>query len=386
MSRGSLRPLAVTAVVVASSTFALRSPVPEPVTLSACATPRQINDGFSVAAPSTAGIDDAKLCGLIKQAAAANLNLHSIVVERGGAIIAEQYLPGVDWSIWSLRGYAQNFGPDEQHDMRSVSKSVVGLLVGIAIAQGKMKGVDTPVFDNYPGLAEFATPPKRAIKLHHVLNMSTGLAWHETAATYGTFANDETRLFLDWRIPRVVLKRELFAAPGELYNYNGGNTALLADLLEQQTGETLANFARKHLFEPLGIQQWTWVRDPWRRNISFAGLRLRPRDMLKIGRVLRERGAWQGKQIIPADWIERSMRAYAKTANGLGYGYQWYSGVVVNQGANVSWYGAMGNGGQRLFVVPDLELTIAMTAGGYNSSSIGRAQMGLFREIVASVK
>lgn len=378
--------LAATTVVVGGSALLLRSPQPQPVMLSTCAAPRQGDDGFAVASPDSAGLSGAKLCELIKQAAGANLNLHSLVVEKGGAIIAEQYLPGVDRSIWSIRGYVQGFGPDDQHDMRSVSKSVVGLLVGIAMAQGKIEGVDTPIFDLYPGLVEFSTPQKRAIKLRHVLSMSTGLAWDESVATYGTFANDETRLYWDWRIPRAVLKRELVASPGEQYNYNGGNTALLADLLEQKTKENLADFARKHLFEPLGIREWTWVRDPWLRHLSFAGLRLRPRDMLKIGKVVRDGGVWQGKQIIPAGWIEQSVRIHVKTADGLGYGYQWYSGSVAHQGSTVAWHGAIGNGGQRLFIVSELAMTIAMTAGGYNSPAVGRAEMALFRDIVAMTR
>jgi CubicO group peptidase (beta-lactamase class C family) len=375
--------LAAAIAVAGGSALLFKSPQLQAVTLSECAAPRQFNDGFAVTSPDGAGINGAKLCELIRQTAGANLNLHSLVVEKGGAIVAEQYLPGVDRSIWSVRGYVQDFGPDDQHDMRSVSKSVVGLLVGIAIAQGTITGVDTPIFDLYPGLVEYAMPQKRAITLRHVLSMSTGLAWDESVATYGTFANDETRLFWDWRIPRAVLKRQLVAEPGAQYNYNGGNTALLADLLEQKTGEPLADFARKYLFEPLGIRVWTWVRDPWLRHLSFAGLRLRPRDMLKIGRVVREGGVWQGKQIIPADWVAQSMRVHVNTADGLGYGYQWYSGSVAHQSGTIAWHGAMGNGGQRLFIVPKLDMTIAMTAGDYNSPTAGRAEMALFRSIVA---
>jgi CubicO group peptidase (beta-lactamase class C family) len=216
--------------------------------------------------------------------------------------------------------------------------------------------------------------------------MSSGLEWHESAATYGGSANDETRLFWDWSPVHFVLSRPIAAPAGDHFNYNGGNTTVIADVLMRTAKMPLREFARSNLFEPLGITDWEWIGDLYGRPAAFAGLRLKPRDLLKIGRMMLNAGQWQGRQIIAPDWIAQSLREHIPTGGHLGYGYFWWTGTVPWHGTQVPWGAAFGNGGQRLFLVPALDLAVAMTAGAYNDPRIAKTEMRVFEQIIAAVQ
>jgi CubicO group peptidase (beta-lactamase class C family) len=351
-----------------------------------CATPASIADGWENAGPAEAGFDPQALCATLGRVVAGDANIHSVLVERRGRLVAELYKRGSDRSIYSLFASEVTFGPNDLHDMRSVSKSVVGLLIGIAMHQGRFPGLATPVLDLFPELADLRTPERRAITLEHLLTMTSGLEWHETLTSYGTFGNDETRLYWDWAPDRLVLSRPIVAPAGSRFNYSGGGTTVLADVLVRATKQSFRDFAREALFAPLGIEDWEWVGDLYRRPLAFAGLRMRPRDLLKLGRMLLDRGQRQGRQIVPAEWVTESLRPRVPTDRGLHYGYQWWAGSVDRQGREVAWSAGFGNGGQRLFLVPDLDMAIVITAGVYNDPAIVGAANQLFQQIIAAVQ
>jgi CubicO group peptidase (beta-lactamase class C family) len=231
-------------------------------------------------------------------------------------------------------------------------------------------------------------PARRSITIEHLLTMSNGLEWHETAATYGSFSNDETRLFWDWSPIKFVLSRPMIAPSGQKFNYNGGNTAVIADLLERTTGTSLDRLARTRLFEPLGIKDYEWMGDLWGRPMAYAGLRLKPRDLLRIGQMMLNHGRWQGRQIVSAEWVTESIRPHIATGRGAGtgYGYCWWTGDIDWQGKKLPWSAAVGNGGQRLFLVPALDLVVVMTAGAYNDPGIVAKEGDLLKQVVAMVQ
>jgi CubicO group peptidase (beta-lactamase class C family) len=213
--------------------------------------------------------------------------------------------------------------------------------------------------------------------------MSSGLEWSEGAG----LPNDETRLYWKWSPYQFVLGRPIVAPPGAHFNYNSGGTAVLADILTRATGKPLKDLARESLFEPLGIGDWEWVADLHGRPMAFTGLRMRPRDMAKLGRLVVEHGRWQGKPIVSADWVAESLRPHIATGfDGLQYGYQWWAGTVAWQGRSLPWSAAFGNGGQRVFVVPDLDLSVVITAGAYDDIDATRRINALLMDIVATVE
>src|SRR5262249_5599421 len=204
--------------------------------------------------------------------------------------------------------------------------------------------------------------------------------------SYGTFGNDETRLYWDWAPDPFVLSRPMAAPAGSRFNYSGGGTTLVADVLVRATKQPLRDLARGALFTRLGIEDWEWVGDLYRRPLAFAGLRQRPRDLRKIGRMLLDHGQWHGQQIMPAEWVAESLRPRVTTDRGPHYGYQWWAGSLDRLGRELSWSAGFGNGGQRLFVVPDLDVAIVITAGAYNDPAIAGTVRRLFEQIIAAVQ
>ena len=361
-----------------------------------CQTPATDSD-WRVSTAVDAGFDPAALCKSLTEAAQGKVSVHAVLVERHGQLVAELYRPGPDRSIKTLYGlwppfkFDTAFDAQTLHDVRSVSKSIVGLLYGIGLHENWAPALDTPVLSLYPELANLRNPQRDAITVRHLLSMRSGLVWHEWAR--GAIDSDETPLYWKTQTAHYLFDRDQAALAGSTFNYSGGNTATLADILVRQSHQTLTELARTRLFEPLNITQWEWISDLHDRPLAFSGLRMRPRDMLKIGRLVNNHGQWHGRQIVPASWMNEATRAQIDTNITLfslndqpeGYGYQWWTGHVMWQGRALTWASAVGNGGQKIFVVPELDLSIVLTAGDYGSAQIQRDESNLLAALVASV-
>jgi CubicO group peptidase (beta-lactamase class C family) len=372
-----MRPLGLSLLLLLAAPLAAQRTVPPAL------PPTWLEDGLEGSDPAAAGFDAPRLQAALAAMLGGEGNLHGVVVERHGRIVAEAYRRGRDKTVNSLFAHTRDFGPGTLHDTRSVGKTVISLLLGIAQAQGRLKGLGTPVLDFYPEYPELAVPERRAITLEHLLTMSSGLAWHEG----GEGPDDEHRLMWKWSPAYYVLSRPVAAAPGARFNYNSGGTLLLADVLQRATGMAWKDYARTALFEPLGITQAEWVGDFLGRPMAYTGLRLRPRDLARLGRLVLDHGRWRGRQLVPEAWIAASLQPRRDTGfDGMGYGYFWWTGTAPWQGRTVAWAAAFGNGGQRLFVVPALDLAVVITAGAYGDAAAARRVNGHFREIVATVR
>jgi CubicO group peptidase (beta-lactamase class C family) len=345
-----------------------------------------LNDGWQVEAdPAAAGFDAGQLCTVLRNVADADINFHSLLVVRHGRLVAEVYRAGKDERVKDLFRTTRTFDASTLHDIRSISKSVTSLLWGIAQGQGKTPPLDTPVLSLFPGLADLNRDGREAITLSQMLSMSSGLAWNEWRAT-SLFNNDEFGLFWHTSQAHYVFDRPMAAAAGTQFNYNGGNTAVLAQLLAERVGMPVPEYARKQLLEPLGITDWEWVDDYRGRPLAFAGVRLRPRDLARIGQLVLQHGQWNGRQLVPAEWIAESTRPHIDTGMGLQYGYQWWLGKVAAGSAEYAWIGGIGNGGQRLWIVPGLDLVVVTTAGDYNQRAIWKQAETLLNEVMTAVQ
>ena len=348
------------------------------------AVPAIIGDGWEREDLAQSGFDAERLRSLLAIMMNGETNIHSVIVERHGRLVAELYRRGKDRSTNSLFAHNRDFGPTVVHDTRSVSKSVISLLLGIAKQQGQIKSLATPAIDFYPEYADLATPGLKAITLEHLLTMSGGFEWSEEGVG---FPNDEHRLMWKGSPSRFVLSRPIVASPGSTFNYNSGGTVVLADILTRVTQTPWKDFARKALFEPLGISDWEWEGDWHGRPMANVGLRMRPRDMAKIGRLVLNHGMWRGQQLVPADWIATSLQPRVSTGfDGMWYGYQWWTGTVAWKGQTLPWGAAFGNGSQRIFVVPDLDMTVVITAGAYGDFQVLRRVNAFFKDIVSTVQ
>lgn len=369
--------------------------IPIPPAEAICTQPKNIGDGWNISTPESSGFDAPALCQILTKAGSGWANIHSVIVERHGRLVGEFYRQGKDHSINILFGLWRpfsthvQFSPTTLHDVRSISKSIVGLLVGIAQKNGTIGSLSTPILQFYPENLDLRSPEKDAITLEHLLTMSSGLQWNE-----GTVPNDETRLFWEATPSRYLLNRLVIAKPGQVFNYNSGGTMVLADILARTSGKSLTELVKTELFDPLKIANWKWVSNLHGKELAFTGLRMRPRDLLKIGRMMLDGGRWRDRQVVPESWVTASLRPKIATghksppnaADDLKYSYQWWGGSVNWHGKMLGWGAGFGNGGQRLFIVPDLDLAIVTTAGDYESWEIAHKLMVLFEDIMSAVK
>ena len=296
-------------------------------------------------------------------------NLHSVLVLHEGRIAFERYFSGLD----ETRGQAPAevvFGPDTQHDLRSVTKSLVSLLYGTALADKRVPPVNTPLLSQFPEYPELARDPQRAnLTIANALTMTLGMQWNEQLS-YLDPANSETAMDAAPDRYRYVLARPIVAAPGEVWIYSGGAVALVARVIEKGTGQALADYARSALFEPLGIDKFSWVKGTDGEAIAASGLRLTPRELARVGQLVLARGQWDGRTIVPAAWLDASFTPAATVRDGQSYGYFWRVGEIAypsKTGIRGEHYVlGLGNGGQLLAIIPARALVVVVTAGNYN--------------------
>jgi CubicO group peptidase (beta-lactamase class C family) len=272
--------------------------------------------------------------------------------------------------------------------MRSVSKSIVGLLYGIALAAGRVPVPEANLLSQFPEYPELsADSVKQSLTVKHALTMTLGTDWDELTLPYTDPRNGEIAMNNAADRYRYVLERPVIEPPGERWIYNGGATALLARLIEKGTGRPLHEFAREVLFEPLEIENTEWRRGPDGEPIAASGLRITPRGLARIGMMILDGGQWNGRQVIPAEWLAVSFTPAVSMPDGRKYGYQWYlSTIPMDDGAGgvrrEQTINAVGNGGQRLFLLPRLELVVAITAGNYDDPNQGRPPMVVLRDLI----
>jgi CubicO group peptidase (beta-lactamase class C family) len=271
-----------------------------------CPKPTDLGDGWTVAAPEQEGLDSALICGIgprleaLKEAQA-----HGIVIARHGRLIYEHYFAGKDQRLGMSLGNV-SFDAGTKHDIRSISKSVTSLLVGIALDRGLLTDLDAPVFSFFPEYDDLRTPEKDRMTLRHLLTMSSGFAWDERSVAYMNPSNTYRQMGIAPRSDHFVLAQPLAAPPGEVFNYDTGTANLLGLILRKVSGKRLDAFAKETLFDPLGIEDWDWDYDAGFNPAAGSGLRLRQRDLAKIGQLVLERGKWHGRQIVSSSWIEDS--------------------------------------------------------------------------------
>jgi CubicO group peptidase (beta-lactamase class C family) len=338
-----------------------------PAAAQSCGKTQAIDDGWTVAAPEEVGLDGAKLCGLetfLKQWPGANI--HTVVVARRGKLVAEHYLSGTDRRFASEDLGVVHFTPTTKHDMRSISKSVTALLVGIALGEGKYPALDSAVIESFPEYAHLRTPENARITFRDLLPMAHGWKWNESAAWLSP-DNTERPMFEDTDPYRFIWEQPVIVPPGTLFNYSGGATTLLGGVLARSTGRKIDDYAREKLFGPLSITDFEWRDFRNAQEIAaFGGLRLRPRDLAKIGQLMVSGGMWHGQRVLPESWVAESVKPRFNTDGPLFYGYQWWLGRTLYRGRSVDWIAGFGLGGQRLYILPELDLVVAITAAHYS--------------------
>jgi CubicO group peptidase (beta-lactamase class C family) len=296
-------------------------------------------------APEEFGFDSLKLADGLLAIRRKGLNLHSVAIIRHG--------------VMSLDAHFYPYDGKAVHDQASVTKSIMTALVGIAADQGKL-ALDDPVLSFFPGRSVAnRDASKERITVRHLASMSSGLEC--------TSANDEQTLHDMQRSPDFVqftLDRKMASEPGTRFVYCSPGMHLLSAILQKATGMTALEFARRNLFEPLGIRNVIWPMDAQGHNHGWGDIRLHPHDTARIGLLWLHHGQWQGRQIVSREWVDSSVRTKIKTGRDDDYGYGWW--VTGKNGE----FAAIGRGGQRIQVWPEIDAILVMTGGGIDIDDI----------------
>jgi CubicO group peptidase (beta-lactamase class C family) len=354
-----------------------------------CNAPVGRDDGWPVgSANDNKPIDRDALCRMADRLASGS-NVHAVLAARGGKLVFERYFSGdeqVPGRFYGHRIENVRFDADTLHNMKSASKSVMSLAVGIAIDRGLIRSVNEPIFSFFHELSDLRSAEKDRIQLVHALTMSMGLKWVEATPATGDDDNDEARMHMASDPCRYVLGLAVTAPAGQEFFYNTGALALVAAILRRATGLPLDEFVRVNLFEPLGITHAEWER--YKGEIDAGGgLHLRPRDMAKLGQIVLAGGRWNDRQVVSKEWIETSTSSKLKATDNQSYGYLWWLGRARLNGRVVNWIGALGRGGQSIRIVPELDVVVVVTAGYYEdySPQAFQLQYGVFKDVLQGI-
>jgi CubicO group peptidase (beta-lactamase class C family) len=325
-------------------------------TLSACGTgtarpkpPVDVTGKWPASFPSTQGMDGELLQQADEFVQKQLPYVTSLLVIRHGQVVLERY-------------YGVTMSPHSLNDVQSVTKSVVSVLVGIALARGDLKSVDQKISEFLPASDFPADPRARKITIRDLLTMSAGFAGDPVTGFDYTYASN-------WS--RALLHRPLQTDPGSKfsYAYDSGTVNLLSAVLTRATGMPAAAYARRYLFGPMKLGKVEWQSDPSGNSIGGWGLELTAPQMAKIGYLYLHDGRWGSKQVVPADWVRASTKTQVLTYAGStpiswgfppasAYGYLWFR----YPRRSPSGYFAVGRGGQFILVWPKLDLIVVTTA------------------------
>ncbi len=304
-------------------------------------------------------------------------NIHSVLIAKNGSVFYEKYFQGQD-QIYGRSIGTIKFSDSTLHDIRSISKSIIATCIGIAIEKKYIKSVDQKISDFFPEMDSIFVGNKTNWTIQQFLTMTTGLTWNEDVP-YDNPENDEAQMAIDPYPINYVLKQPLEATPGAVFNYNGGATQILAEIIERSSKTPLDNFVKEYLFNPLGIKKFEWTKySVWEGADKFAaaaGLRLTAQDLMKIGLMYRNKGNWNGHQIIPSNWVSESFTAFIEfpskvAAANDAYGYQFWIWPDLFQNNEFEMIAANGNGGQNIYWDLKNDLIVITTAGNYNKWDI----------------
>ena len=314
-----------------------------------------LGDGWKVSTPAEQGLDPTLVAELYRNAAELE-TLYGLLVIKNDHLIAE--------------GYFNGSSPEQQHFMASATKSFTSALVGIALDQGCLSGVDQKMMAFFPEFSDqISDPRKEDITIRDLLQRRSGYVWEERTAPYmeSLFTSE------GYWLP-LIAKFPLSSDPGTEFGYSNLSSHLLGIIVARSCGTDLKSYAQEYLFTPIGAQVGDWSQDGDGYYYGAHGMPLSGRDMARFGLLYLNQGAYDGKQVISADWVNDSHQRYSQNINlsgwipgitsrvgyyrALGYGYQWWSAKA----GKYQFYYAAGHGGNQIIVLDELDMVIVASA------------------------
>jgi CubicO group peptidase (beta-lactamase class C family) len=300
-----------------------------------------LNGYWESSTPEDQGIDSESLVAMLKKIKDEQFKIRGIIIIRNDHLVLECYVHPYD--------------RDVMHDVKSVSKSIISVIVGIALREGMIKNLDQKVYEFLPEYFKTEELQKKEISLRHLLTMTSGLDVDENGPIMAEIMSHEDLI-------EATINRPMITSPGKTFTYCTLLTHTMADILTKASGMDLLEFSRQYLFETLGIVNVYWEKDP--QGYYFGGdkLWLTPIDMAKIGYLYLDHGCWEGEQIVPQEWVMESTKNQFDSFNTEGYdgyGYWWW---LTADGS----YHARGFGGQIISIYPEKNMVVVFTGADNN--------------------
>ena len=333
--------------------FARRSAGNAPYQFTA-SVPPDLKDGLDVGSLQESGLNVALIGKMVEQIAnETHKKVDSVLLIKNGKLVLEEYF--------------YQYDRDKVHQLRSATKSVVSALVGIALDQKLIASKEKTVVSFFPEYElKNLSAEKRAITVEHLLACESGLAC-EDGNPESPGEEQKMNASPDW--VQFILDLPMVQPPGQTGRYCSGGVILLGRMVEKASGKRLPDFAAENLFSKLGITSYRWNFKPDSSSFDDAcQLHLRPRDMAKLGLLYVNEGQWQGKQIISREWVKASLSKHS-VVRDTDYGYLWWRQWLNVNGTRVDGVTAKGNGGQRIYLWPSLDLLVVITGASYNEQS-----------------
>jgi CubicO group peptidase (beta-lactamase class C family) len=341
--------------------------------------PSDQHDGWTVARADAMGMSIEKLGAMERAIRAGDFpKLTSVVIARHGKLVYESYFGEADGGTL--------------HNTRSATKTVAGMLLGIAIEKGVVAGVDPPVASFFPDKRPFANPDprKEAITLEDFLTMSSALECNDDE---DDSRGNEERMYVekDWikftlDLPVRKPPADAGASSGRRFSYCTAGVGTLGGVIERATQKPLAEFAKSALFDPLGIAHANWRYSPVGVAFTGGGLEMRSRDLLKLAELYLDGGTWRGKRVVSESWVKRSVLPHARSDDKNEYGYLWWLRSFSANGKTWPTWFMSGNGGNKVVVVPDLRLVAVLSSVNYNTKGMHLATDRLLQDhVIAAV-
>lgn len=312
--------------------------------------PQKETPGIAVASIDTMTISRNILSEMVDAMATGQYGkIHSFLLIKNNRLVSEHYFYG--------------FRKDVLHPLESATKSITSLLTGILYDQGKLTGLNSTVTDFFRASAGINAADMSRIRIKHLLTMCSGVASDQQALLFS-----ENRL-------HYLLRCRLAESPGRRFDYQNWNTEMLGALIKEISGYSADYFAGQFLFTPLQIKQYDW--NIFKNNgypLCGGALRLRPRDMARIGLLVLNKGLWRGRRVISEKWINESTNGQIETGRtGERYGYQWWISEIQSGQRKFQLIWANGLGSQFIFIFPELQMVMVTTGGNWNRGNDGRS-------------
>lgn len=327
-----------------------------------------MKDGLVVGPLASAGFDVAAVTEMVNRIAdGTHKDIHSILIVKDGKLVLEEYFYEYDKS--------------KLHPLRSVTKSFVSALIGIAIDKGVIKSKNETALSFFPEYdLKNVSEDKKRITIENLLTNQSGLdcdSNNENSPGYEPKMGESS----DW--VKFTLDLPMVDKPGSRGRYCSGGVIVLGRIIEKATGKSINDFASRNLFKPLEVSDFKWDFKPDNSSFeSFCQISLAPRDMAKFGLLYLNGGKYNGKQIVPSEWVNASLSKQS-VVEGTDYGYLWWRQWLNVNGRRVDGVTAKGNGGQRIYLWQDLNMVAVITGGYYNEQSSLSDQL-LIRYILPS--